>query len=324
MHRGTDMESKIRDIIEVLKSKGLLNNILVDLNLSSYNELILLIDRQIYAYIENLRIFLTRLFEICYEKPLREFNKLPLEVLFYFVYQKEHELQNCYSVLKKNSTYLRLKKIPSESEYKKILKILSILGINIGRIYNFKNKYNFAKLNNTKQVKIKEIPKTSKNNSNKIRSLFFFVGFSTLFLSVSMLSYLVFSLNQEVKNFKSLAQTQNKDIEKLKEEYNNLKKNLNFFQQNCQNLSKKYKIFLYKMQMQSLKIKKLNEEIKNLTQAQSKNVKDLREKYNKLKENLSFFQRKYQRLSKQLNELESKCSNLQKERKHKSANFKTQ
>jgi len=318
------MESKFRDIIEVLKSKGLSNNILVNLNLSSYSELILLIDRQIYTYIENLRIFLTRLFEICYEKPLREFNKLPLEVLLYFVYQKEYELQNCYSALKKNGTYLRLKKIPSESEYKKILKILAILGINIGQIYNLKSKYNFAKLNNTKQVKIKEMPKTSKNNSNKIRTLFFFVGFSTLFLSVSMLSYLVFSLNREVKNFKSLTQTQNKDIEKLKEEYNNLERNLSFFRQKCQNLSKTYKNILYEMQIQNLKVKRLNEEIKNLTQAQVKNVKDLREKYNKLKENLSSLQWKYQRLSKQLNELESKCSNLQKEKKQKSANFKTQ
>jgi len=163
------MEQKMRYSLETLKNEGFLKDIFTNLNVASYNDLSFLIDKKVYTYIKSLRIFLTRLFEICYAKPLHEFNKLPLEVLLFFVHKKEKELEYCYPILERNTIYFQLKKIPSKNEYKEILKILSIIGYYIGKIYTFEEKYKDflenLKIGNAKMIEIKNLQKSTRNKT---------------------------------------------------------------------------------------------------------------------------------------------------------------
>jgi len=103
------MDSKLLDILQKIKEKNNLQTVLKKLKISSYEDLVKLINTNIYNYIQNLRVFITRLFEICYDRPLSEFNHLPMEVLLFLVSQKSEELRNCYSFVEKNNIYLKLK-----------------------------------------------------------------------------------------------------------------------------------------------------------------------------------------------------------------------
>jgi len=293
------MDSKLQKLVKNLKDKGLLTNILNNLNLSSYNDLLLLIDKQISTYIENLRMFLTRLFGLCYGRPLREFNKFPLEVLIYFVHEKEQELENCYHLLKKNNIYLHLKKIPSEKEYKKILKLLAMLGENIATVYKLDKKYkNFAnnlKLDTAMQLGIRDSQKTLKGELNK-KKTFFLPGSRIIFLVGVVLSiYFIFSLKTRNEELLNTIQIQTKKIENLKTENNKLKEHLNLLQQ-------KYSTLLME-----------NEKLKNIIQIQSKKLESFKDNTYQVRKKLNLLQRKYLTLLKEKRILEAKLLKLKKE-----------
>jgi regulator of replication initiation timing len=205
------MEPQLKEIIGKLKEERLLNNILRGLNLSSYNDLIQLIENQIYSYINDLRVFLTRLFEICYDKPLHEFNKLPLEVLLFIVSEKSNQLKKCYPILVKNQIYIRLKKIPTEEEYEKLLKILAIIGVNIGKLYQFKNKYEYL-LTDLKIIRDYKEKIVQKKNIPYVidKKKIFLFGFLSLLIGSSVYLY------SEINTFKLKIQELEKENQKLK------------------------------------------------------------------------------------------------------------
>jgi len=279
------MESKIQDIIKTLKDKGLLNNILINLNVSSHNDLLFLIDRQIYSYIENLRIFLTRLFEICYDKPLTEFNKLPLEVLLYFTYEKKKELEKCFPILEKNSIYLRLKKVPSEKEYQNILNILSLIGVNIEKIYGFQSKYR-SFLDSLKPIQVSSATeKLKKSKRNGIGTKPLVIGGGALILLSFF--YFVFDLqskNKEIQNLKKEVEEKNVKINDLELELQNLKTLLNQKNLEIKNLQNSLELCSEKAKMTTFEIRKFKDQLTKLKHSITwlkSNLRKCREELNK-------------------------------------------
>jgi cell division protein FtsB len=181
------------------------------------------IDKTIYRYVSNLKTFLTRLFEICYNKPLSDFNTQPLEVLLYFISQKKDDLEKCYPILSENNIYFKLKSLPSKKEYEKIIDILALLGEEIAMKYNLPIKY--KKYLNVLQPKYKETSsnieafthKTSKNV--KLKTMQIFTAIMQIII-VGLLAYII-SLLQNIEvsqnNLEKQISSLTKEIENLKE-----------------------------------------------------------------------------------------------------------
>jgi len=284
------MESKLELILENIKKKGLMNNVLNSLNLQSLDSLKQVIDKQIYSYIESLRIFLTRLFEKCYGYPLSEFNKLPLEVLLFFVNQKEKELKDCYYLIKKNHIYFRLKKIPSEEDYRIIIKILSVLGENLEKIYRFKKRYQDFLQN--LRIKLespvdeeKISPNYTKENNKKKFLLLPLI--LVIFLSIGGLGYFLFLTTSE--------------IEKLKVKVEELEKN------------NKFPVLKSKVSAFEITVNSFKREIETLNQKYAKVEKEtnaLRKKYQSWRWGIKNLEGKYRQLMKELQELKREIQNF--------------
>jgi len=293
------MEAKVRDILETLKKEGLLKKLYIDLNVSSYNDLLLLVKRQIYSYIENLNIFLPRLFEICYGKPLREFNKFPLEVLLFFVYKKRQELQNCYPLMKGNNIYLRLKKIPSEKEYQNILNILSLIGVNIEKVYGFQVNYKdfLDSLKPIHSFPKKDLEK-SKKESNIGTKPFLIGGGILILLSFFYVIFNLQSKNKEIHNLKKKVEEKNAEITDLELKLQNLKDVLNQKNLEIKDLQNNLKICSGKAEIANFKIKNLKNQLT-----------ELKHSISWLKTNLTNCRKELNKKISELEELNNKLNN---------------
>jgi ribosomal protein S15P/S13E len=254
------MESLLQDILKKINRKDLAPEI----------------DKAIYRYVSNLKTFLTRLFEICYNKPLSDFNTQPLEVLLYFISQKKDDLKKCYPVLSENNIYFKLKSLPSKKEYEKIIDILALLGEEIAMKYNLPIKY--KKYLNVLQPKYKETSsnieafthKTSKNV--KLKTMQIFTAIMQI-ITVGLLAYTIFLL----KNIEVSQYSLEKQIEEIKTSQYNLESQISSLTKEIENLKETIKVAQNNLEKQ---IVSLTKEIENFKK-NHKNTRYKKPKYRK-------------------------------------------